>query len=110
MTPAAARVLVIDDDATLRGAVRRILERAGYDVLEAGDGAAGLQLHQQQGADVVIVDIFMPERDGLELIRICEPHRPRRRSSPCPAAAAAARSTCSKTPRYSARRGRCGSR
>jgi len=69
MTPAAGRVLVIDDDATLRSAVRRILERAGYDVLEAGDGAAGLQLHEQQGADVVIVDIFMPERDGLELIR-----------------------------------------
>ena len=69
MTPAAARILVIDDDATLRSAVRRILERAGYDVLEAGDGEAGLRLHQEQGADVVIVDIFMPERDGLELIR-----------------------------------------
>ncbi|PYP31469.1 MAG: response regulator [Gemmatimonadetes bacterium] len=69
MTPAAARVLVIDDDAMLRSAVRRILERAGYAVLEAGDGEAGLQLHQEQGADVVIVDIFMPERDGLELIR-----------------------------------------
>ena len=69
MTPAAARVLVIDDDAMLRSAVRRVLERAGYAVLEAGDGEAGLQLHQEQGADVVIVDIFMPERDGLELIR-----------------------------------------
>ena len=69
MTPSDARILVIDDDATLRSAVRRILERAGYDVLEAGDGDAGLRLHQEQGADVVIVDIFMPERDGLELIR-----------------------------------------
>src|SRR2546426_3597518 len=64
-----SRILVIDDDATLRSAVRRILERAGYDVLEAGDGNAGLRLHQEQGADVGIVDIFMPERDGLELIR-----------------------------------------
>ena len=63
------RILVIDDDAMLRSAVRRILERAGYDVLEAGDGAAGLQLHREQGPDVVIVDIFMPELDGLEFIR-----------------------------------------
>jgi len=53
----------------LRSAVRRILERAGYDVLEAGDGAAGLRLHQHEGADLVIVDIFMPEQDGIELIR-----------------------------------------
>src|SRR5207247_9525954 len=61
--------LVTADGATLRTTVRRILERAGYDVLEAGDGDAGLRLHQEQGADVVIEDILMPERDGLELIR-----------------------------------------
>jgi PAS domain S-box-containing protein len=64
-----ARILVIDDDGQLRGAIRRVLEQAGYDVREAADGAAGLRLYREQGADLVIVDIFMPGRDGLEAIR-----------------------------------------
>lgn len=64
-----ARILVMDDDATLRGAVRVVLEAAGYEVLEAADGAAGLRLQREQGADLVLVDIFMPERDGLEVVR-----------------------------------------
>ena len=64
-----ARILLIDDDAALRSAVRRALERAGYEVREAGDGESGLRVHREVGADLVIVDIFMPERDGLELIR-----------------------------------------
>jgi two-component system chemotaxis response regulator CheY len=41
----------------------------GHEVLEAADGAAGLRLYRERGADVVILDIFMPERDGLEFIR-----------------------------------------
>jgi len=45
------------------------LERAGLTVLEATDGAAGLETYRQKGADIVIVDIFMPGRDGLEFIR-----------------------------------------
>jgi PAS domain S-box-containing protein len=64
-----ARVLVIDDDASLRSAIRRALEQAGYDVEEAADGAAGLRLYREHAAAVVITDIFMPDRDGLELIR-----------------------------------------
>jgi DNA-binding response OmpR family regulator len=64
-----ARILVIDDEVQLRGVVRRILERAGHDVVEAGDGDAGLKMHQAHGADLVLVDIFMPGRDGIELIR-----------------------------------------
>ncbi len=64
-----ARILVMDDDGTLRGAIRVALEAAGYEVLEAADGNAGLRLQREQGADLVLVDIFMPERDGLEVIR-----------------------------------------
>jgi PAS domain S-box-containing protein len=64
-----ARIMVVDDDADLRGAITRVLKQAGYDVLAAADGAAGLRLYREQGADLVIVDIFMPERDGLEVIR-----------------------------------------
>ncbi|HEU5260212.1 MAG TPA: response regulator [Gemmatimonadales bacterium] len=67
--PAGSRILLIDDDARLRDAIRRALEQAGHEVVEATDGAAGLQLYRERGADVVILDIFMPERDGLEFIR-----------------------------------------
>src|SRR5713101_5042302 len=66
---AMARILVMDDDGTLRGAIRVALEAAGYEVLEAADGHAGLRLQREQGADLVLVDIFMPEQDGLEVIR-----------------------------------------
>jgi CheY-like chemotaxis protein len=64
-----ARVLVIDDDALLRRALRAVLEVAGYDVIEAADGAAGLRVQREQGADLFLVDLFMPEVDGLEFIR-----------------------------------------
>jgi DNA-binding response OmpR family regulator len=71
-----ARLLVMDDDETLRGALRVALEAAGYEVAEAADGAAGLRLYREQGADLVLVDIFMPERDGLEVIRALRAETP----------------------------------
>ena len=70
------RILVIDDDALLRGAIRMVLESAGYEVLEAGDGNAGLRLHREPGADLLVVDLFMPERDGLEVIRAVRAEAP----------------------------------
>src|SRR5438309_1003290 len=75
-SPAVARILVIDDDALLRGAIRVVLESAGYEVIEAGDGDAGLRLHREPGADLVVVDLFMPERDGLEVIRAVRAEAP----------------------------------
>ena len=73
---AVARILVMDDDGMLRGAIRIALEAAGYEVLEAADGHAGLRLQREQGADLVLVDIFMPERDGLEVIRALRAEHP----------------------------------
>ena len=64
-----ARILVMDDDDVFRGAIRTVLQSAGYEVLEAADGAAGLRVYREQGADLVLVDIFMPERDGLEVVQ-----------------------------------------
>ncbi len=64
-----ARILVIDDDAAVRRAVRRVLEPLGHDVREADDGAAGLALLADGGADLVITDIFMPGQDGIETVR-----------------------------------------
>lgn len=59
----------MDDDELLRAALRVVLEGAGHEVLEAPDGEVGLRLQREHAADLVLVDIFMPERDGLEVIR-----------------------------------------
>jgi len=64
-----ARILLIDDDDQVRGAIRRILERAGYTVVDAPDGEAGIRAQREQPADVIITDIFMPQQDGIETIR-----------------------------------------
>src|SRR5207245_11411652 len=65
-TPSAAmeRILAIEDDALLRGAIRIVLEPAGYEVRDAPDGHAGLRLPPAQGPDLGAVDLYTPERDG----------------------------------------------
>jgi len=72
-----ARILVVDDDQVLRRALRVVLEAAGYDVMEAADGDAALRLYGEQGADLVLVDLSIPERDGLEVIRTLRTAIPR---------------------------------
>jgi two-component system, chemotaxis family, chemotaxis protein CheY len=69
----------MDDDDVFRSAMRVVLEEAGYEVIAAADGAAGLRLYRERGADLVIVDIFMPEMDGLEVIRALRTGGPRPR-------------------------------
>jgi CheY-like chemotaxis protein len=64
-----ARILVIDDDAAVRGTIRRHLESDGHAVAEAPDGRAGMKLYRENPTDLVITDLFMPEREGLETIR-----------------------------------------
>ena len=63
-----ARILVIDDDATVRLSVRLALEDADHAVQAAADGREGTILFQKSPADLVISDIFMPEKEGLETI------------------------------------------
>jgi DNA-binding response OmpR family regulator len=67
-----SRILVVDDDTDIRELVRALLERAGHDVVEAADGRAGLKALYAAPADLVILDVTMPELDGwatLERIR-----------------------------------------
>jgi DNA-binding response OmpR family regulator len=62
------RILVIDDDENVRDILRRMLTRQGYEVEEAENGERGLRLYRERRADLVITDIVMPEKEGLETI------------------------------------------
>ncbi|MEO8289977.1 MAG: response regulator transcription factor [Gaiellaceae bacterium] len=68
----AGRVLVVDDDSDIRGLLRELLGRAGYDVVEAESGKSGLRQLYAASPDLVLLDVSMPELDGwqtLERIR-----------------------------------------
>lgn len=69
MTRAAACVLVVEDDPTIRRGLAAELEAAGYEVLEAPDGVQGLALHASGAPDLVLTDLAMPAADGFEVIR-----------------------------------------
>src|SRR5438093_4532915 len=64
-----ARIIVIDDNDAARVTMRRVLEKAGHQVLEASDGDAGLKLLAEIGVTLVITDIFMPGQDGIVTLR-----------------------------------------
>lgn len=65
-----ATVLVIDDEPAQRELMRLLLEEAGHTVIDVADGEAGLEKLRESVPDVVVLDIFMPERDGLSLLRL----------------------------------------
>lgn len=63
-----AHILIIDDDKDFRQMLQEMLEREGYTVSSAVDGAEGIKLFKNKAADLVITDIIMPEKEGLETI------------------------------------------
>jgi DNA-binding response OmpR family regulator len=63
-----ARILVIDDEASLRDILARLLAREGHEVFTAGDGVDGLRLWREHGAAAVILDLHMPRADGIETL------------------------------------------
>jgi DNA-binding response OmpR family regulator len=67
MTP--TRILVIEDEATLRMALGDALRAQGFDVLEAADGELGLALALAQGPEVILLDLMLPKRDGFSVLR-----------------------------------------
>jgi DNA-binding response OmpR family regulator len=62
------RVLVIDDDASVGGAIQMMLDREGCDTVHAPDAYAGIRAFESSSFDLVIVDLFMPGMNGLEII------------------------------------------
>jgi len=62
------RILVIDDDIQMRQMLRQTLEKEGYEVVDAANGKEGVDLYRQAPTDLVITDIIMPEKEGVETI------------------------------------------
>jgi len=63
-----ARILLIDDDEQVLDMLYESLTREGYDVLRASNGEQGLRLYRQKPVDLIITDIIMPEKEGIETI------------------------------------------
>ena len=63
-----ARILVVDDDRQMRDILTLALTRAGYEVVAEEDGRGALHRFQENPADLVVTDLFMPEHDGLQLL------------------------------------------
>jgi CheY-like chemotaxis protein len=61
--------LVIDDEELVRAQLRRLLELRGYQVDEACDGLSGVAAHRERPADVLVIDMTMPDIDGAEVVR-----------------------------------------
>ena len=64
-----ARILVIDDNDSFRESLGMFLEAAGHQILGAKDGGEGVSLFRRHCPDLLLCDIFMPHKDGLEMIR-----------------------------------------
>jgi len=68
MAPYAGHILIVDDEPFIRQLLRRTVEREGFSVVEAVDGAAALDEMKQNSFDFVITDIQMPRMDGMQLL------------------------------------------
>ncbi len=67
---AANKILVVEDEATLREMLQFNLEKEGYSVITAGDGVTALKLARSEHPDLIVLDIMLPELDGFEVCRI----------------------------------------
>ncbi len=65
----ATRILVIEDDSSVLSMLQEMLETAGYEVVSASNGEEGLQKYNDSDVNLVITDILMPKKDGIETIR-----------------------------------------
>ena len=71
-----AQILIIDDDELFRTMLNATLVHFGHSVVEAGNGAEGLDLFQRTSPDLVITDLVMPEMEGFELLMKFKKHHP----------------------------------
>jgi len=62
------KILVIDDDAQVLATLRKMLEREGYTVITASDGTEGVRCYRENSIDLIITDLIMPGKEGVETI------------------------------------------
>jgi YesN/AraC family two-component response regulator len=63
------KVLIIDDESSIRKMLKKLLEKNGYQALEANDGKQGIALFKKHEPELIITDLIMPEKEGLETIK-----------------------------------------
>lgn len=63
-----SKILVLDDEPSILLMIKKMLEKAGYEVIVASNGKEGMRLFERENPDMVISDIIMPEKEGLETI------------------------------------------
>ncbi len=63
------KILIVDDEAPVRKLLKTILERNDYQVLEASNGNQGINQFKEHNPDLIVTDLIMPEKEGLESIR-----------------------------------------
>jgi len=68
MTASRTRVLVIEDNNDLRSLIQTYLEEEGFEVVAAADGREGLQRQRSDPSEIVVTDIFMPGKEGIETV------------------------------------------
>jgi CheY-like chemotaxis protein len=61
-------ILLIDDEENFRRVLKQVLVNAGYEVIEASNGAEGIRFFYEKPADMIVTDIIMPEKEGIETI------------------------------------------
>jgi DNA-binding NtrC family response regulator len=62
------QILIIDDEPQMRSMLKKMFEREGFDVTTASDGEKGIKTFKKNPADLIITDLIMPEKEGIELI------------------------------------------
>jgi DNA-binding response OmpR family regulator len=64
-----SKILIVEDELSLVEALNRKFTKAGFEVLEANDGEAGLEMALDEKPDIVMLDILMPKKDGIEVMK-----------------------------------------
>lgn len=80
-----ARILIVDDAMFMRSRLRGLLESAGYEVLEAQNGREAVTAFTEESPDVILMDVTMPEMDGLEALKEIRAQSPEARVIMCSA-------------------------
>src|SRR5512135_2338020 len=70
MTEAKQKLLIVEDDQTLRETLSYNLTREGYEVTASGDGGEGVELAREAAFDLIVLDVMLPTLDGLSIVRI----------------------------------------